>query len=167
MVAVAAEPIADLPQLPEDGNWVFAKASWFSSGYIRQRAPTLKMVEKEMMFRERLRSTGQWGKLAQNSSEMMVSYPRLASSVALHEFRNRRRKQRTAAKRSLRLMQRLHPVPAGPLALEDGADAAEMGGKGALPSAEVDDDVSAADSDDVEHVLAHLEEAAAEEMEIE
>lgn len=168
--------VADPPPLPplpeEDGQWVFAKASWFSRRSIKTRPPTMAMIEKQMTVRARLRSTGQWGKLAQDSSELMARYPLLASAVASHEFHIKRRRDWAAAKRSQRQLQRLHPVPvrvrvrdpvpAGPLPLEDGADAAELDGEEDLPLAE--SDVS---SDDGEYLeLVHLleEELAAENM---
>lgn len=162
--------VADPPPLPplpeEDGQWVFAKASWFSRRSIKTRPPTMAMIEKQMTVRARLRSTGQWGKLAQDSSELMARYPLLALAVASHEFHIKRRRDWAAAKRSQRQLQRLHPVPvrdpvpAGPLPLEDGADAAELDGEEDLPLAE--SDVS---SDDGEYLdLAQLleEELAAE-----
>ena len=161
--------VADPPPLPplpeEDGQWVFAKASWFSRRSIKTRPPTMAMIEKQMTVRARLRSTGQWGKLAQDSSELMARYPLLALAVASHEFHIKRRRDWAAAKRSQRQLQRLHPVPvrdpvpAGPLPLEDGADAAELDGEEDLPLAE--SDVS---SDDGEYLeLVHLlEELAAE-----
>ena len=158
-----------LPPLPEDdGQWVFAKASWFSRRSIKTRPPTMAMIEKQMTVRARLRSTGQWGKLAQDSSELMARYPLLALAVASHEFHIKRRRDWAAAKRSQLQLQRLHPVPvrdpvpAGPLPLEDGADAAEIDGEEDLPLAE--SDVS---SDDGEYLeLVHLleEELAAENM---
>ena len=164
--------VADPPPLPplpeEDGQWVFAKASWFSRRSIKTRPPTMPMIEKQMTVRARLRSTGQWGKLAQDSSELMAGYPLLALAVASHEFHIKRRRDWAAAKRSQRQLQRLHPVPvrdpvpAGPLPLEDGADAAELDGEEDLPLAE--SDVS---SDDGEYLeLVHLleEELAAENM---
>ena len=163
--------VADPPPLPplpeEDGQWVFAKASWWlSRRSIKTRPPTMAMIEKQMTVRARLRSTGQWGKLAQDSSELMARYPLLALAVASHEFHIKRRRDWAAAKRSQRQLQRLHPVPvrdpvpAGPLPLEDGADAAELDGEEDLPLAE--SDVS---SDDGEYLeLVHLleEELAAE-----
>ena len=163
--------VADPPPLPplpeEDGQWVFAKASWWlSRRSIKTRPPTMAMIEKQMTVRARLRSTGQWGKLAQDCSELMAHYPLLASAVASHEFHIKRRRDWAAAKRSQRQLQRLHPVPvrdpvpAGPLPLEDGADAAELDGEEDLPLAE--SDVS---SDDGEYLeLVHLleEELAAE-----
>ena len=162
--------VADPPPLPplpeEDGQWVFAKASWFSRRSIKTRPPTMAMIEKQMTVRARLRSTGQWGKLAQDSSELMARYPLLALAVASHEFHIKRRRDWAAAKRSQLQLQRLHPVPvrdpvpAGPLPLEDGADAAELDGEEDLPLAE--SDVS---SDDGEYLeLVHLleEELAAE-----
>jgi hypothetical protein len=162
--------VADPPPLPplpeEDGQWVFAKASWSSRRSIKTRPPTMAMIEKQMTVRARLRSTGQWGKLAQDSSELMARYPLLALAVASHEFHIKRRRDWAAAKRSQRQLQRLHPVPvrdpvpAGPLPLEDGADAAELDGEEDLPLAE--SDVS---SDDGEYLeLVHLleEELAAE-----
>jgi hypothetical protein len=162
--------VADPPPLPplpeEDGQWVFAKASWVSRRSIKTRPPTMPMIEKQMTVRARLRSTGQWGKLAQDSSELMAGYPLLALAVASHEFHIKRRRDWAAAKRSQRQLQRLHPVPvrdpvpAGPLPLEDGADAAELDGEEDLPLAQ--SDVS---SDDGEYLeLVHLleEELAAE-----
>lgn len=165
--------VADPPPLPplpeEDGQWVFAKASWWlSRRSIKTRPPTMAMIEKQMTVRARLRSTGQWGKLAQDCSELMAHYPLLASAVASHEFHIKRRRDWAAAKRSQRQLQRLHPVPvrdpvpAGPLPLEDGADAAELDGEEDLPLAE--SDVS---SDDGEYLeLVHLleEELADENM---
>jgi hypothetical protein len=164
--------VADPPPLPplpeEDGQWVFAKASWFSRRSIKTRPPTMPMIEKQMTVRARLRSTGQWGKLAQDSSELMARYPLLALAVASHEFHIKRRRDWAAAKRSQLQLQRLHPVPvrdpvpAGPLPLEDGADAAELDGEEDLPLAE--SDVS---SDDGEYLeLVHLleEELADENM---
>ena len=164
--------VADPPPLPplpeEDGQWVFAKASWFSRRSIKTRPPTMAMIEKQMTVRARLRSTGQWGKLAQDSSELMARYPLLASAVASHEFHIKRRRDWAAAKRSQRHLQRLHPVPvrdpvpAGPLPLEDGADAAELDGEEDLPLAE--SDVSS--DDGVYFELVHLleEELADENM---
>ena len=165
--------VADPPPLPplpeEDGQWVFAKASWWlSRRSIKTRPPTMAMIEKQMTVRARLRSTGQWGKLAQDSSELMARYPLLALAVASHEFHIKRRRDWAAAKRSQLQLQRLHPVPvrdpvpAGPLPLEDGADAAELDGEEDLPLAE--SDVS---SDDGEYLeLVHLleEELADENM---
>ena len=141
--------VADPPPLPplpeEDGQWVFAEASWWlSRRSIKTRPPTMAMIEKHMTVRARLRSTGQWGKLAQDCSELMAHYPLLASAVASHEFHIKRRRDWAAAKRSQRQLQRLHPVPvrdpvpAGPLPLEDGADAAELDGEEDLPLAESD-----------------------------
>ena len=162
--------VADPPPLPplpeEDGQWVFAKASWFSRRSIKTRPPTMPMIEKQMTVRARLRSTGQWGKLAQDSSELMARYPLLASAVASHEFHIKRRRDWAAAKRSQRQLQRLHPVPvrdpvpAGPLPLEDGADAAELDGEEDLPLAE--SDVSSEDGEYLELVHLLEEELAAE-----
>ena len=165
--------VADPPPLPplpeEDGQWVFAKASWWlSRRSIKTRPPTKAMIEKQMTVRARLRSTGQWGKLAQDCSELMAHYPLLASAVASHEFHIKRRRDWAAAKRSQRHLQRLHPVPvrdpvpAGPLPLEDGADAAELDGEEDLPLAE--SDVSS--DDGVYFELVHLleEELADENM---
>ena len=159
--------VADPPPLPplpeEDGQWVFAKPSWWlSRRSIKTRPPTMAMIEKQMTVRARLRSTGQWGKLAQDCSELMAHYPLLASAVASHEFHIKRRRDWAAAKRSQRQLQRLHPVPvrvrvrdpvpAGPLPLEDGADAAELDGEEDLPLAE--SDVSS--DDGVYFELVHL-----------
>ena len=164
--------VADPPPLPplpeEDGQWVFAKASWFSRRSIKTRPPTMPMIEKQMTVRARLRSTGQWGKLAQDSSELMARYPLLALAVASHEFHIKRRRDWAAAKRSQRQLQRLHPVPvrdpvpAGPLPLEDGADAAELDGEEDLPLAE--SDVSSDDGEYLELVHSLEEELAAENM---
>ena len=165
--------VADPPPLPplpeEDGQWVFAEASWWlSRRSIKTRPPTKPMIEKQMTVRARLRSTGQWGKLAQDCSELMAHYPLLASAVASHEFHIKRRRDWAAAKRSQRQLQRPHPVPvrdpvpAGPLPLEDGADAAELDGEEDLPLAE--SDVSS--DDGVYFELVHLleEELADENM---
>lgn len=164
--------VADPPPLPplpeEDGQWVFAKASWFSRRSIKTRPPTMAMIEKQMTVRARLRSTGQWGKLAQDSSELMARYPLLALAVASHEFHIKRRRDWAAAKRSQLQLQRLHPVPvrdpvpAGPLPLEDGADAAELDGEEDLPLAE--SDVSSDDGEYLELVHSLEEELAAENM---
>ena len=164
--------VADTPPLPplpeEDGQWVFAKASWFSRRSIKTRPPTMAMIEKQMTVRARLRSTGQWGKLAQDSSELMARYPLLALAVASHEFHIKRRRDWAAAKRSQLQLQRLHPVPvrdpvpAGPLPLEDGADAAELDGEEDLPLAE--SDVSSDDGEYLELVHSLEEELAAENM---
>ena len=164
--------VADPPPLPplpeEDGQWVFAKASWFSRRSIKTRPPTMAMIEKQMTVRARLRSTGQWGKLAQDSSELMARYPLLALAVASHEFHIKRRRDWAAAKRSQLQLQLLHPVPvrdpvpAGPLPLEDGADAAELDGEEDLPLAE--SDVSSDDGEYLELVHSLEEELAAENM---
>jgi hypothetical protein len=164
--------VADTPPLPplpeEDGQWVFAKASWFSRRSIKTRPPTMAMIEKQMTVRARLRSTGQWGKLAQDSSELMARYPLLALAVASHEFHIKRRRNWAAAKRSQLQLKRLHPVPvrdpvpAGPLPLEDGADAAELDGEEDLPLAE--SDVSSDDGEYLELVHSLEEELAAENM---